>query len=193
MMLVVSRGVGEGRQTAFFTVIGMTLGAGAIQLPLLAFGVASVADSSPMAFEVLRWAGAAYLIWLGARLIVASMRARPMADTVGAGHHRSVLGAVGEGMIANLTNPNPMLFMIAFLPQFVDPARGSVTAQLLVFGATQKATGFLLLGAAALAAGAAGGWLARRRAVVAWQERIAGAAMILLGLRLLIEGRPSRP
>ena len=56
-MLVVSRGIGQGRQVAFWTVLGMTLAAGAVQLPLLALGVASVVRSSPFAFELLRWAG----------------------------------------------------------------------------------------------------------------------------------------
>jgi threonine/homoserine/homoserine lactone efflux protein len=190
MMLVVSRGIGEGRRTALGSVVGMTLGAGLLQLPLLALGVASVART-PIAFEVLRWVGAAYLVWLGTRLILGSFRGRSNGPAI-AGASRSWFGAVAEGMIANLMNPSPMLFMLAFLPQFVDPAEGSVTLQLLVLGSTQKATGFLLLGATALAAGAAGGWLARRRRIVAWQERFAGAAMILLGIRLLIDGRPTR-
>jgi hypothetical protein len=72
--------------------------------------------------------------------------------------------------------------------QFVDPARGTVTAQLLVLGATQKVTGFLVLGATALASGAVGGWLARRPGFAVWQERFAGAMMVALGLRLLVTG-----
>jgi hypothetical protein len=70
--------------------------------------------------------------------------------------------AIREGLVANLANPSPPSFMLAFLPQFVDPSRGSVIAQLLVLGATQKVTGFAVLGATALASGAVGGWLARR-------------------------------
>jgi threonine/homoserine/homoserine lactone efflux protein len=69
-MLVVSRGIGQGRKIAFWTVLGMTLAAGAIQLPLLAVGIASVVHSSPLAFEALRWAGAAYLMWLGVKLLL---------------------------------------------------------------------------------------------------------------------------
>ena len=190
MMLVVSRGIGEGRRTALCSVVGMTFGAGLLQLPLLALGVASIARS-PIAFELLRWAGAAYLVWLGVRLVRGSCSGSPSTSGID-GSSRSAFGAIAEGMVANLTNPNPMLFMLAFLPKFVDPAQRLVTLQLLVFGATQKATGFLLLGSAALAAGAAGRWLARRRRFVVWQERFAGAAMILLGIRLLLDGRPAR-
>jgi threonine/homoserine/homoserine lactone efflux protein len=76
-MLVVSRGVGQGLRVAVFTVIGMTLLAGVIQLPLLALGIASLVKSSPLAFDILRWAGAIYLVWLGTRLIL-SRTGRPV-------------------------------------------------------------------------------------------------------------------
>jgi threonine/homoserine/homoserine lactone efflux protein len=89
-----------------------------------------------------------------------------------------------EGLIVNLTNPIPLVFMLALLPQFVDLVWGSVTAQLLVLGATQKATGFVVLGATALASGTLGRWLAQRPCLTLWQERLAGTVMIALGLRM---------
>jgi threonine/homoserine/homoserine lactone efflux protein len=190
-MLVLSRGIGEGRRLAFWTVVGMTLAAGAVQLPLLALGVASLVRSSPLAFELLRWTGAAYLVWLGAGLLLrrhAGAAAQGGGITPTAAAAPFVWKAVRQGLIANLTNPQPLVFMLAFLPQFVDPSRGSVTAQLLTLGATQKATGFAILGATALASGAVGGWLARRPGLIAWQERFAGAVMVALGLRLLVSG-----
>jgi threonine/homoserine/homoserine lactone efflux protein len=186
-MLVVSRGIGQGRKVAFWTVLGTTLAAGAIQLPLLAFGIASVLHSSPLAFELLRWAGAAYLVWLGAKLLISGRRGAAWAGS-GTAASPSALVAVRDGLVANLTNPNSLVFMLAFLPQFVDPSRGSATAQLLLLGATQKATGFAVLGATALASGAMGEWLARRPGHLIWQERFAGIVMIVLGLRLILTG-----
>jgi threonine/homoserine/homoserine lactone efflux protein len=187
-MLVMSRGIGQGRRVAFWTVLGTTLAAGAIQLPLLALGVASVLRSSPLAFELLRWIGAAYLAWIGAKLLFSRGRGAAWAGGGGTAASPSALMAVRDGLVANLTNPNSLVFMLAFLPQFVDPSRGSATVQLLLFGATQKATGFATLGATALASGAVGGWLARRPGFVVWQERFAGAVMVVLGLRLLVTG-----
>jgi threonine/homoserine/homoserine lactone efflux protein len=186
-VLVVSRGVGEGLRVALWTVFGMTVAAGLIQVPLLALGIASVVRSLPAAFELLRLAGAIYLVWLGTRLLLPSHGRRPQ-ETVGLASTRSplALAAAREGMIVNLTNPNPLIFMLAFLPQFVDPARGSVTAQLLVLGATQKGLGLAVLGTTALASGAVGEWLGRRPGLVAWQERLAGSMMIGLGLYLLV-------
>ncbi|MBV8520912.1 MAG: LysE family transporter, partial [Acetobacteraceae bacterium] len=96
--------------------------------------------------------------------------------------------AMRDGLITNLGNPNPIAFMLAFLPQFVDAGRGSVTLQLLVFGATQKITGFLVLGSTALASSVVGALLARQPGWLVWQRRIAGLVMIGLGLRLLLTG-----
>ncbi len=194
MALVVGRGVGQGWRVAACTVLGF-MAAGLIQVPLLVFGVASVLRSSPLAFDLLRWAGAAYLVWLGAKLLWSAGRRTGTGTGTGpAAGHASALGAVREGMVNNLTNPKPLLFMFAFLPQFVDPGRGSVAAQLLMLGLTQKACGLLVQGSVALASGAAGGWLSRRRGFVVWQERFAGAVMVGLGLRLLVsgDGRPAR-
>jgi threonine/homoserine/homoserine lactone efflux protein len=96
--------------------------------PLLVLGVASLLQSSAFAFEVLRWAGACYLMWLGGRLLWASSRPRIGAATP---PHASAWSAMREGAINNLTNPKPLLFMFALLPHFVDPAQGPVWMQLL--------------------------------------------------------------
>jgi threonine/homoserine/homoserine lactone efflux protein len=184
-MLILSRGIGQGRRIAVWTVVGMTLVAGSIQLPLLALGVASVIRSSPMAFELLRWAGGLYLVWLGGRVLFYRRRSAKMREVVQSpGEAASV--AMREGLIVNLSNPIPLVFMLALPPQFVDPACGSVTAQLLVLGATQKVTGFVVLGTTALVAGTLGGWFAQRPRLTLWQERLAGTVMIALGLRVFL-------
>ena len=193
MLLIIGRGVGQGRRVAFLTAAGQTLLAALVQLPLLALGVASLVQRSPLAFELLRWAGAAYLVWLGVKLLLGAgrhsgrggvARLRPVSDRA----------ALREGMVSNLTNPKPMVFMLAFLPQFVDPASGwPVALQLLVLGAVQKLSGFVILSTVALAAGSFGRWLARRPRLIAWQERFAGIVMVALGLRLALagDGRPA--
>ena len=193
MMLVIGRGIGQGRRVALLTAAGTTLLAALVQLPLLALGVASLVQSSPLAFDILRWIGAAYLIWLGVKLIARA--GRHPREAMAAPTPVSDGTALREGMISNLTNPKPMLFMLAFLPQFVDPANGwPVTAQLLVLGMVQKASGFMVMATVALGAGTFGGWLARRPGLIAWQERFAGVVMVGLGLRLALagDGRPAR-
>jgi threonine/homoserine/homoserine lactone efflux protein len=190
-ILILARGIGEGRRIALCTVLGMTLLAGLIQLPLLVLGVASLLHASPLAFTLLRWTGAVYLLWLGLRLIVTSTHLRPAPAHA---TRTAAWPAMREGMINSLTNPNPLLFMFAFLPQFVDPAQSPVWLQLLLLGLLQKISGFFILGWIALASGAVGNWLAQRPRWFRWQERISGAVMIALGVRLLLSGdaRPIR-
>jgi threonine/homoserine/homoserine lactone efflux protein len=188
-LLITGRGVGEGRKIALAAVLGMTVLAAVVQLPLLAFGLGTAIAGFPLLLDVLRWAGAAYLIWLGLRLLFTRDRSsvpRSIGPTPGP------MAAAWQGMTCTLLNPSPMLFMLALLPQFVEPARGSVTVQLLVLGTVQKLSGALVLGATALVAGAAGDWLSRHRRWLGWQHRASGAVMVALGLRLLL-GSGSRP
>ena len=185
-LLVVSRGIGEGRQTAMWTVLGMTLVAGAIQLPLLVLGITSMVGAWPWAYEAIRLAGATYLIVIGARLLL--LRPNESAAAKLGDVRIGRVAAVRDGFIANMTNPNPLLFMLAFLPQFADPTRGSLSAQLLALGAIQKVTGFAVLAVTALVSGSLGAWIARHRPFVVWQRRFAGAAMIMFGLSLVARG-----
>lgn len=193
MLLIIGRGVGQGRRVALLTAAGATILAALVQLPLLAMGVASLVQASPIAFAVLRWAGAAYLVWLGIRLLVQAGRRGVSAKPV---HPVSDWTALREGMVSNLTNPKPVVFMLAFLPQFVDPANGwPVATQLLVLGGIQKLSGFMVMATVALGAGCIGGWLARRPGLIAWQRCFTGFVMIWLGLRLAFSGdaRSVRP
>jgi threonine/homoserine/homoserine lactone efflux protein len=187
-MLVMARGIGQGSSVALLTVLGMTVGAGMVQLPLIALGVTTLIKASPIAFAALKWMGAAYLVWMGARLIFSASDAsveqnkRPIRP----------LAAAIDGMIANLINPWPIAFMVAFLPQFVDPHGSSVALQLLMLGTTQKATGVLVLSAYALASGSVGTWIMARPRARLWQQRIAGVSIVGLGLRMMVGGGASR-
>lgn len=184
MLLVVSRGVAQGRRMAISAALGC-VAAGIVQVPLLALGLASLVMSSAVAYEVLRWLGAGYLVYVGLRLVLARRgkegNAPPPAGL-------TAWAAFWQGMVTNLSNPATLAFMLAVLPQFTHPSAGSITLQLFVLGITMKATGVLVLGSVALAAGTAGGWVARRPGFLAWQERVAGSLLIILGAHLLFAG-----
>ena len=183
MMLVMARGVGQGRRTALCTVIGMVFVAGIVQISLLVLGLAALAAAYPMALTALQWVGAAYLVWLGIKTLrtpsapPSQVRATPAI---------SDLQAIRQGAINSLTNPKSLLFMFAFLPQFVDAAQGPVWSQLLVLGTLQKLTGIASLGTVALAAGAVGQWLQRHPTMWSWPEKFTGLVMLGLGIRLLL-------
>jgi threonine/homoserine/homoserine lactone efflux protein len=181
-MLIVSRGIGQGRRVAVWTAIG-AVSAGIIQLPLLAAGVAALVQSSALAFHALQYVGAAFLVVLGLRLLF-----RREQTTLNAADTTSSLRAFFEGMAANLTNPNVLVFMLAFLPQFVDPSLGSVGLQMLVLGCVQKTTGLFVLGGTAFLAGTLGDWLQQRHGALLWQTRLSGCALIMLGVGTVLAG-----
>ncbi|MFP3542373.1 LysE family translocator [Rhizobium sp. SIMBA_035] len=189
MMLVIARGVGQGRRTALLTVAGMVFVAGAVQVGLLVLGLASLVAAYPSALHVLQWLGAAYLIYLGIRMVWASF-AHQSSERL---KSRPVSGwkAVREGTLNSLTNPKSLLFMFTFLPLFVDPHAGPVWLQLLVLGSIQKLVGIFSLGGVALASGTVGQFLHRFPKLLAWQERFTGIVLIGLGIRLLLSGSPS--
>lgn len=188
-MLVVSRGIGQGRRVAVWTAIG-AVSAGIVQLPLLAAGIAALIQSSALAFLALRYAGAIFLVYLGLRLLF-----RPKASDLAPRvvDRTPSLRAFCEGLVANLVNPNVLMFMLAFLPQFVDPASGSVGRQMLVLGAIQKTTGLFVLGTTALFAGGLGDWLSGRPGSTTWRTRIAGGALLALGVGTALTGHARPP
>src|SRR5688572_26854425 len=110
MILVLSRGIGQGRQVALATAVGC-VSAGIVQIPLLALGLASIINASTMAHEILRWLGAAYLIYLGAVLLF--RRAKENARA--AKPRTTPAAAFWQGVISNLTNPTTLAFMLALL------------------------------------------------------------------------------
>ena len=189
MMLVISRGIGQGRKAALATAFGC-VAAGAIQIPLLAMGLATVIMSSPPLYKAMQLIGAAYLIYLGIRFLAAGgeTAAGDMQDRVGP---PSLAGSFRQGGICNLTNPTALSFMLAVLPQVVHPSAGSGALQFFVLGATMKLTGLLILGTVALTSGAFKDWMSRNTSFVVWQQRIAGGIMIAFGVRLLLS--PASP
>lgn len=190
MMLVMARGIGQGRRTALWTVFGMVFVAGLVQVSLLVLGLAALAASYPMALTALQWLGALYLVWLGAKTLLTPSMPLQQRQTGGS---ISDWQAVRQGTVNSLTNPKSLLFMFAFLPQFVDPAHGPVWAQLLVLGSIQKLTGILSLGSIALASGTIGQWLQRFPKMVAWQEKFTGMVMVGLGVRLFLSDSAAGP
>lgn len=159
--------------------------AGIVQVGLLVLGIASLLKAYPAGLMVLQWVGALYLLYLGIRMILSSRSDQGSKLAVA---YSSDWSAVGEGTINSLTNPKSLLFMFAFLPQFVDPSSGPIWIQLLVLGTIQKLGGIVSLGSVAVASGMIGRWLFRWPSLLVWQQRFAGLVMIGLGLRLLMIG-----
>jgi threonine/homoserine/homoserine lactone efflux protein len=148
-----------------------------------------VLAASETAFTVVRLAGAAYLCYLGARMLLAPAGAL-VPPTAAAARPAAASGASAaafrRGIVTNVLNPKVALFYLAFLPQFIDPASPTKTLAFLALGATFVTTGTLWCLVLATAAASLRGLLVARRGLAAAIDRAAGALFIALGIRLAI-------
>src|ERR1700731_1829394 len=179
MMYIIARSLGQGRRAGLLSALGITGGC-LFHAFAATVGIAALLRSWPIAFQMVRYAGAVYLVYLGIRLLFRRRRVGEFEATAPS----APLGAIfRQGMITNLLNPKVALFFLAFLPQFVVPTRGSATLQLAVLSIYFIfSTTFFNL-AVALLSGVAGDYLRRGRNI-ARMERASGAVFIALGLRV---------
>lgn len=187
MALVLSHGVAHGPRGGFAAALGISA-ADLVHTLLAATGVTALVAAWPPSFDLLRYAGALYLVWLAVQALRNGGIGLRMGDrTRPAGFGRIVRMA----LLNNLVNPKALLFFMVFLPQFVDPARGSVTLQLLQLGVVLSAAALAfntLLGACS---GQIGRWLHKRPGAARIQNSLLGAVMLGLAVRLLFLDRPS--
>jgi len=181
VVYITTRSVAQGRAAGLTSVLGIHTGS-MVHVAAAALGLSALLVSSATTFHTVKYAGAAYLVWLG----VQSLRRRTHDDD-GADPDlktRSLRSVYLQGVFVNILNPKTALFFLAFLPQFVDPARGSVALQALVFGLLFILLGIVTDGAYALASAALGERLRRRARAT---KRAAGVVYVGLGLLLAKE------
>ena len=180
MLYVISRSLAQGRFAGVCSAIGVIIGI-LVHTALAALGVGAILMASEALFLALKLVGAAYLVYLGIRLLLT----RAPQGVVGAGPPRmSPLALVWQGILSNVTNPKIVLFFLAFLPQFVDPASAHPTRDLVFLGVLYAALGLPVKVGVGLAAGSLSEKVLRKPAVLAWVNRASGAVLVGLGLRL---------
>ena len=157
MMLCASRAATQGRGVAFMTLAGVCGGLFLHSL-FAGLGLSQLLLASPHAIGVVRWAGAAYLLWLAYRAVTA--KPDPAGETAPP-RAASLLAAFRVGLLTNLLNPKVILFVLALYPQFVTPAAGSVLGQMLILGAINNVVGFAVNGVVILVAARLGHGLTR--------------------------------
>ena len=180
-LMVLSLGMSRGRKQGMAFGLGCALGCLSHTL-LAVVGVSSLLVASPVAFAALRMGGGAYLFWLG----VQALRSRGGASVPTDAPDQSAMQLLWRGVLANAINPKVMLFFLAFLPQFVQAARGDVPWQLAQLGVAFTAQAALLFGLLGYFAGTVGQWFARWPLVAVWFDRLAGVIFCGLGARLIL-------
>jgi len=182
-ILAIGRGLSQGRVAAALSSLGAGLG---IMCHTVAatLGLALVLQTSPAAFWVVKATGAAYLLWLGFKAI--SSRSLISFNPT---EQQSLRRVFTTGLISNVLNPKPGLFVVAFIPQFIAPARGAVPVQMLVYGAVFAVlTTIIFTGLGAFSAQLSG-WLGRRPRAVAAANVGAGLTFVGAGLSILVLDR----
>jgi threonine/homoserine/homoserine lactone efflux protein len=186
VLYVVTRSVAQGRRAGAVSVLGVGLG-NFSHAVAAAIGISAIIASSAVAFTVVKYAGAAYLIYLGIRALLARRQA-PLALPERARTDRRLFW---EGFLVDFLNPKVALFFLAFFPQFIDPAQGPIATQMLMLGAVFTSLGLLSDGGYALTAGALGSRLRAGRAECL--QRASGAIYLGLGVSAaLAEGGTQR-
>jgi threonine/homoserine/homoserine lactone efflux protein len=155
---VVARSVEGGRITGLVSVLGIELGT-LVHVVFAAAGLSAVLASSATAFSVVKWLGAAYLVWLGLQHILAR---EIDTETPQTGGETRLPRIFAQSVLVQVLNPKVALFFLAFLPQFVDPSRGAAWTQVMVLGATLAVLGLFTDSLYALLGGTAGSWLKRK-------------------------------
>jgi threonine/homoserine/homoserine lactone efflux protein len=184
VLFIVARSIQQGRTAGLVSVIGIHLGT-IVHILAAAVGLSALIVSSALAFAIVKYLGAAYLIWMGIRTLMAKDPDPKMPVVSAEPLHR----AFRDGLVVNLFNPKTAIFFLAFLPQFVDPTRGALHWQILILGLTFMALGILSDGMFALVAGAAGDFLRRSRRFQRGLRWFSGTSFIGLGLTAALATR----
>ncbi|WP_213780342.1 LysE family translocator [Caballeronia sp. dw_276] len=179
---VLARGISQGRAAGLVAALGFAAGI-SFHTTLAALGVAALLKSSQVAFEIVKLAGAAYLIWIGIKAI----RSKGLSSA----HERPpqpLTTVFRQSVIGNLLNPKVTLFFIVFLPQFVNPhGAQSVMLQMFELGGVFMLQTVVVFSVFGVAAGMIGAYLKRRPKVGLWLDRLAGATFIGLGIRVALK------
>ncbi len=182
VLYIVTRSVEQGRLAGLVSVLGICTGT-LVHIVAAALGLSALLVSSALAFEAVRWLGAAYLIVLGVQTI-----RRPERLAADVALQADLLGVFRQGVVVNVLNPHTALFFFAFLPQFVNPARGHVPLQMVALGLLFVALSATTDSGWALAAGTAGQWLRSHPAVARRQRYVTGSLLIGLGAATAVAG-----
>jgi threonine/homoserine/homoserine lactone efflux protein len=175
-LYVLSRGVGQGRRAALLAAVGLGCGV-ALHTLAATMGLSALLQSSTLAFLLVKYLGAAYLIYLGIKTL-RDRTALALDDrSLGRAPWRMLL----ENITASITTPKTALFFLTFLPQFVDPSVGAPAPQLLVFGGIYLLLTIAVYTTVGLSAGMLSAWLRRSPAAALRMRQAAGLSFISLG------------
>jgi threonine/homoserine/homoserine lactone efflux protein len=184
---VTSRSIGHGRSAGLVSALGIGVGT-LLHVVAATLGLSALLMSSALAFSVVKYLGAAYLIYLGIQKLLREESIAPSEEST-----RIQLSRIfGQGIVVNVLNPKTALFFFAFLPQFVDVSRGKVAAQIMLLGLLFAVMGVLSDSVWALFAGTLAHALKRNTRWTRTQRYVSGGMLISLGVATAFAGSTNR-
>jgi threonine/homoserine/homoserine lactone efflux protein len=183
-LYVVTRAIAQGRQAVIISALGVTLGI-FVHTLAAAFGLALVLQTSALAFQIVKYVGALYLIYLGIKML----KDRSSLTLSSENKPRQLRVLFGEGLLSNVTNPKVALFFLAFLPQFVHPENGYMPVQMIVLGLIFAFFGVIYLSIVGYSAGYISTWIAQHPRSLKPLRWLTGSVFLGLGLRLAFTER----
>ena len=183
VLFVVARSLEQGRMAGIVSAMGIGLGS-IVHIVFAALGLSALLMQSALAFSIVKYLGAAYLVLLGIR----TLTSKSLPDNMQPKGRMKYSKILSQGFIVNLLNPKTALFFFAFLPQFVNPARGSVEKQIIILGTILVCLGIVSDSLYALVAGTAGQLLTGNVQVARAQKYLAGTIYISLGITTALLG-----
>ncbi|MBE9216626.1 LysE family translocator [Plectonema cf. radiosum LEGE 06105] len=181
MLYVIARSIGQGRIAGIASAFGVCSGV-LVHTLAAAIGLSALLMTSAIAYNIIKYAGAAYLIYLGVRTIISREQENSLSNLRG----RSLKKIYYQGLLSSLLNPKLALFFLAFLPQFVDSTQDKVALQIIILGlmfVTMAIIWFIFL---AFVTSYVGNWMQTNSTWRRFQRYFTGSILILLGARLAL-------
>ncbi|HYF31203.1 MAG TPA: LysE family translocator [Chitinophagaceae bacterium] len=191
MIYVATRSTGQGIKAGIVSALGITAGC-MVHILAAVVGLSAILAESAVAFDVVKYLGAGYLVYLGIRALVSKRRGfvikgeKEETERSEGKEDDSYRKIFWQGVITNVLNPKVALFFLAFLPQFIDVSAKDAHWQILFLGTWFNISGLLVNVLVALLFGKIGGWLSRSPRFVQWQERVTGIMLIALGVKVAL-------
>ena len=184
VLYVVSQSLRQGRRAGIASVLGIHAGT-LVQVVVAVLGGSYLLLSSALTYSLVKYLGAAYLVYLGVRKLLGWDEPRSLDGGV---HSKSLPRLFYQGVLVNVLNPKLALFFFAFLPQFVDPSRGAVPMQVATFGVVFVLLGLCTDASYALVAGTVGPWLRNHARILRGERYVVGTTFIGLGIAAAFSG-----